>query len=244
MAVLSGSCFNVMKKFLNIFICFISFLFLILPSKHVSAFQLFLDPLCEGIVNNDLPISILVLNECGELEKSFSGKKNVDFKLKRESGVDPDSISFSRNVVSFKNGMGQFSVFDRESESILLSVLINELQVSEEINLVFENKDIFPPEVKEVETEGPYFLYLTFNEEVADNEALDAGNYLAITNKKEVHPDSIEYHNDYVILEFEKQIVEGEEGYIELKNIKDLSGNEIPSGLRSPDFEGDCGCVD
>lgn len=88
----------------------------------------------------------------------------------------------------------------------------------------------------------PNILILRFNEEVEEESALKVENYKAVTNKREVYPKKVEYHKDYVILEFSDHFRSDEEGYIEMEGIEDLSGNEIPLGARSPKFKGDCGC--
>jgi hypothetical protein len=120
--------------------------------------------------------------------------------------------------------------------------MIPDLEISGNINLFFEDKDVSPPEVVGISSDEPGIISLVFNETLEEESAQETRNYKAVTNKQEVYPEKIEYHQDNVILEFEEYFDNEEEGYIELQGIKDLNGNQISSGLKSPDFKGKCPC--
>jgi len=55
-------------------------------------------------------------------------------------------------------------------------------------------------------------------------------------------PERIEFHQEAVILFFADIFEHNEEEYIELEEITDIHGNEIDSGLRISEIQGDCGC--
>ncbi|MFH1772024.1 MAG: hypothetical protein ABH872_04335 [Candidatus Omnitrophota bacterium] len=109
-------------------------------------------------------------------------------------------------------------------------------------NIAFKDKDIFPPEIESIIVEASDIIILKFSEALDEESATKEENYKAITNKREIHPEKIEYRRDVIVLKFPVEFNEDEEGYIESNDIADLAGNYIASGTRSPEFSGDCGC--
>ena len=201
--------------------------------------QLYLDTSSEAVIRVPLDIEILVLNENGEVETGFDGKHELHITV-NESGMRDESYSVRANKVRFKKGKGFFSIEDSEGETLDVTVGLADSQASGQISLTFLDKDIFPPEITDIFEESSGVLKLEFNEEVEEESAQEERNYRAVTNKREAYPVKIEYHRTYVFLEFEEPFLTDEEGCLELEGIKDLDGNEVSSGLKSPDFEGTC----
>ncbi len=121
-----------------------------------------------------------------------------------------------------------------------MEIALNDSELTGNISIFFEDKDIFPPEITDIYVEDVNIIKLEFNEELEEESAQEVRNFKAVTDEREVFPASIEYHKDYVYLKFEEHFNDDEEGYIELEGVKDLKGNEVRSGLRSPDFVGTC----
>ena len=218
-------------------------LLLILPAySYAKPIQLFLDVSSEAISRLPLEIEIFVLNENGEVEAGFKGKKELQITV-QESGMRDESYYIRSTKVRFKNGRASFTIENSEDETLGLEVALSYPELSGQISLSFLDKDIFPPEIDGISEDGPGIIKLEFNEELEEESAQKLRNYKAVTNEREAFPVKIEYHKSYVFLEFEEQFNTDEEGYIELEGIKDLSGNEISSGLRTPGFEGTCSDV-
>ncbi|MBN1870448.1 MAG: hypothetical protein JW847_07745 [Candidatus Omnitrophica bacterium] len=222
--------------FAAIMICLI----LTFPLRGYAApIQLFLDTSSEAVCGLPLEIEILVLNENGEVETAFEGKHELQISG-QESGMLDKSCSVRSPIANFKKGKAFFAVEDSEEETVNLVVTIAEPRLSGQINLSFLDKDIFPPKIVNLFEESPGILKLEFNEELEEESAQEVKNYKAITNRRETFPLSIEYHRTYVFLKFEEHFFKDEEGYLELEEIEDISGNEISSGLKSPNFKGTC----
>jgi hypothetical protein len=217
----------------------ISSLLLLPVCSSAEAIQLFLDVSSEAVSRVPLEVEVLVLNENGEVVTAFEGKKELQVAV-QESGMRDESYNVHSRKVRFKKGKASFTIEDSEDETLDIEVALAEPSVSGEISLSFLDKDIFPPEVVEIFEEDPGILKMEFNEALEEESAQRSRNYKAVTNKREAFPVKIEYHKTYVFLEFEEHFLTDEEGYIELEGIKDLNGNEISSGLKSPDFEGTC----
>lgn len=220
---------------------FVSFLCFSLVC-FASAVQLFIEPLSEAICNKPLNLKLYVLDEQGNVDIEYDGVKNLDVRVEEKGGEKRGSFRIPSQRVSFKKGIGVFIVEDSEPEELKLTINLEDIRVPASVSLSFEDKDIFPPVITSIMVEKTDVIILKFNEQVDEEYALDTANYIAITNKREVHPQRVEYHKDYVVLKFPVEFDQDEEGYIELEEMRDLSGNEISPGLRSPDFDGDCGC--
>ncbi len=223
-----------------LFLAAVIYNLLVLPGpSYAEAIQLFLDVSSEAISRVPLEVEVLVLNENGEVTTTFEGKKELRITV-QESGMRDKSYDIRSKRVRFRKGKASFTIEDSEDETLDLEVALAESAISGKISLSFLDKDIFPPEVVEIFEEAPGILKLEFNEELEEESAQESRNYKAVTNEREVFPVKIEYHRTYVFLEFEEPFHTDEEGYVELEGIKDLKGNEISSGLKSPDFEGTC----
>lgn len=220
---------------------------LLILSTHSSAepTQLFLDPTSEAVRRRPLEIEILALNENGEIEENFIGKRELRITV-QESGRKDESYYIRSKKVSFKKGKTSFTVENSEEETLDVEIALSDPELTGTISLFFEDKDIFPPDITDIYVEDVNIIKLEFNEELEEESAQEFRNYKAVTNEREVFPESIEYHRDYVYLKFEEHFNDDEEGYIELQGVKDLKGNEVRSGLRSPDFVGTCSgsCMD
>ena len=173
------------------------------------------------------------------MKPDFEGKKELQIAVE-EGGMRDKSYSIRSEKVKFKKGRGYFRIENSEDETLDLMITLLGLDLSGQISLSFLDKDVFPPEIVEISEEDPGILKLEFNEELEEESAQEQRNYKAVTNEREAHPERIEYHRTYVFLEFEEHFHTDEEGYVELEGIKDINGNEVSSGLKSPDFEGTC----
>ncbi|MCK5178850.1 MAG: hypothetical protein KAR32_04910 [Candidatus Omnitrophica bacterium] len=214
--------------------------FLVCPTHSCAEpIQLFLDTSSEAVVRFPLEVEILVLNENGEVETGFKGKHELHITV-HESGMRDESYSLRSKKARFKKGKASFTIENSEDETVDVTVGLVDPPVSGQISLTFLDKDIFPPEITDIFEETPGILKLEFNEELEEESAQKLKNYKAVTNEREAYPVKIEYHRTYVFLEFEEHFLTDEEGYLELEGIRDLNGNEISSGLKSPDFEGTC----
>lgn len=218
----------------------ILFMFLIVPMQgFAEPMHLFLDATAEAVARVPLEIEILVLDEEGNVETAFEGKKELSISV-QEGGMRDESYSIRSHKVRFKKGKSSLSIEDSEEETLDLDVAVSGTNLSGQISLSFLDKDVFPPEVVDVFEEDPGILKIVFNEELEEESAQETRNYKAVTNRRETNPIKIEYHRTYVYLEFEEHFLTDEEGYLELEGIQDVNGNEISSGLRSSDFEGTC----
>ncbi|MCP4652291.1 MAG: hypothetical protein GY858_02755 [Candidatus Omnitrophica bacterium] len=198
--------------------------------------QLFLEKQNQAICGVELNVLAYALNDRGEVDAAFSGKKNVTFSSK----ADTKPCSFPKNL-KFKNGKGIFSIKCRKEIGLNLVVEIEGVNAPTNLSASFVCRDVLAPFVEGIMIEAKNLITVKFSEEVEDESAQGCENYTAITNKREVHPESIEYHKDTVILKFGIEFDDDEEGYVEVDEVKDLSGNAISSG-KSPTFKGDCGC--
>lgn len=205
--------------------------------------QLFLMPVSQGACKQPLEIIVYVLNDKGEVDLNFDGAKKIKVSVKEKDGIKENSFHVSLDkTIKFKRGKSSFSIEDSEPETLDMTVEVENVKITASVKLLFEDKDAAGPVVESIAVEKADIVALKFNEEIKEESAQKTENYTAVTNKRQVHPKKVEYHKDYVILEFPQGFDKDEEGYIEVEGIEDLNGNEIPSDTRSPDFKGDCGC--
>lgn len=230
------------RQGLVILIVVVCSLWIMSKNGHSEPVQLFLDPVSEPVLYIPLEIEILVLDKNGRIDVGVNGKKELQIEVEEKGGLKDKSFSIRSKEISFKKGKGSFFIEDNEEESLNLYVKIPDLDISGDIKLFFQDKDVSPPEVTGITSNEPGLIRLDFNETLEEESAQETKNYKAVTNQQEVYPESIEYHQDNVVLEFEEYFANDEEGYIEMEGIKDLNGNQIPSGLKSPDFKGKCPC--
>ena len=204
--------------------------------------QLFLDPISESVCRIPLEIEVLVLNKNGEVDTGVEGKKELQIEVEEKGGRKDKSFSIRSKRVSFKKSKSSFVMENDDEERLGVNVMIPDLDISGSIDLFFQDRDISAPEVVGISSDEPGIIGLEFNEILEEESAQETRNYKAITNQREVYPEKIEYRQDNVVLEFEEYFDNEEEGYTELQGIKDLNGNQISSGLKSPDFKGKCPC--
>lgn len=228
-----------MQKINRIYVSvlFFGFFFMSLAS-HSTPIQLFLEPLSDGICRIPLEIKIYVLDKNGNVDTTFKGKKKLEITVKENGGEKEESFRILTNKVRFKKGVGTFSVEDQEPEFLELNIKVEDITIAGYLKVSFEDKDIFPPKIIELSVDEDDAITLKFDKKIEEESAQREENYKAVMNQREVYPQEIEYHKNYVILKFAQVFTKEEEGYIELEGIKDLNGNEISSGLRSPAFTG------
>lgn len=207
---------------------------------YPAPMHVFLQPLSESVCDKPLEISVYVLNEEGNIDFSYEGKKNVKIQVDEPGGNVKNSWRPLPAYLEFKKGKSSFLINDSEAENLNIKVSLDGVPVYGYVTLSL--KDTAPPAVESIMVEKKNIIILKFSEVIEEESALAGGNYRAVTNKREVAPEKIEYHKDFVVLQFPVEFDSDEKGYIELEAIKDLSGNELSSGTRSPDFKGDCGC--
>lgn len=212
------------------------FTVLALPSKIAIENNL------ECLINDPIEIKVTVLNDKGKRDKTFSGNKNIKVEAKEIDGGQDDSFSVVKDIISFKNGVGNLLVKNQEEESVELLLSVEGIELATSGKLIFK-KDTTAPRVDSIMVEKANLIIIKFSEEIEEESGLRTQSYRAVTNKREINPDSIEFHKDYVVLKFGQHFDKDEEGYIELDGIRDLNANEI-SSTRSPTFKGDCGCDD
>lgn len=221
------------------------FVLLFVPTiVYSNSLKIVITPMSEPVCNSPLELKINVIDETGLPDISYKGKKKMMVSVKEIGGEEDNSYSIRNKKVKFRKGEGFLYLENSEQESLELEVGIKDAQKSALIKLDFIEKDIFPPEIEEFSVEGDGIILIKFNEALDEESAVDTDNYLTVTNMQESNPDSIEFHGDNVVLFFEESFQEEEEGVIVLNGIKDIHGNEIPSDTETPDFKGDCGCVD
>ena len=224
----------------KIYLIFSLFVLLSTGAKSsADPFQLFLDPLSEAVCHQPLEVELLVLNDKGEIENGFTGEYELRITA-RESGRNEGSYRIRSRQVDFDRGRGVLIIENDEEETLLFHVTIASPPLSGSVEIHFEDRDLSPPQVTEIYADDPGLIRLQFDEELEEESAQEVRNFKAVTNEREVYPESIEYRRDYVILKFADHFHGDEEGYIEMEGIKDLKGNEIRSGTRSPDFVGTC----
>ena len=128
---------------------------LVLPMhSYAEAIQLFLDVSSEAVSGLPIEVEILVLNENGEVEDSFDGKKELQVTV-QESGMRDESYYIRSKKARFKKGKAFFTIEDSEGETLDLEVAIIEPELSGQISLSFLDKDIFPPEIVGISEDDP-----------------------------------------------------------------------------------------
>lgn len=220
------------------------FLILLLPPflGYTTPIQIFLEPVAEPICDVPLEIKTYILNEEGNVVSTYNGKKRVKISVKEQGEGKTNNVDIPTKYIRFKKGVGSFFLKAQDEGTLEIKVEVEGIRLPGYMSLTFKKRDIKPPFVEAIFVEKHNILVLKFNEVIEEESALKVENYKALTDKREVYPKKVEYHKDYVILEFPENFESDEEGYIEIEGIKDLSGNEIPMGSRSPKFKGDCGC--
>lgn len=212
------------------------------PAAFSKPIQIYAEPFMSGKeCRSDWPVRIYVLDEKGGTAEEFVGAHGVII------GV-PEKKEQIRIEAEFKKGISGITLPRTGAKNISLTLAVEGVANGTTLNFSCEepakneSRDKKPPLVLEVLTEKSDVLIVRFSEEVEEETSQNTDNYLAVTSKRSIHPKAIEYHKIYVVLTFPEQFDNDEEGYIETKGIQDLSGNEMPSAVRSPQFTGDCNC--
>ncbi|MFC1510546.1 hypothetical protein ACFL49_02685 [Candidatus Omnitrophota bacterium] len=211
--------------------------------------QYYFDYIEEGIINEPFQVSVFALDEFGGIDKSFSGERTLRLIV---SDVDDNAlVKLKGPLVRFNAGEGQFSLIATTVRAFDLAIEIDGFVRNETLHVVFKDglnvteldhhpKNADAPVVTEIIVESSKILMLQFDEEVDESNASQEGHYLAVTNKKEIKPQKVEFHPTYVYLTFDDDFDEDEEGYIEIEDLSDLAGNS--DTIRSPSFQGTCPC--
>ena len=220
-------------------------IFICISPGFCEPFQLYIEPLSSAVIAHPLKLKLFVLNEFGETDNSFTGKKPFKANVTEPSTKANNSYSFNpKKLLKFKKGVSELLLSNTEEEIIEIKISIDEVKLPGLLNISFEDMDVDPPEIKNIKSEEPNILILEFDEELDLDSAINERNYNVISNKREEFPSKVEFNKDYVVLTLPDPFKMEEKGYVELNNIKDLAGNEVESGLQSPEFDGDCGCID
>lgn len=228
-----------MRLYLNLCLAFLLF-----PALSFAfAVQLFLEPPLESACHTRQELKIYALDEEGKIALDYSGVKKIKLTVQEEAGRIKDSFRiFSPESLEFKEGVAVLTLQDDEPEDLELTLEAEGIKLPASLKLSFrDKKENNPPAIREIKLEKHNLIVLNFDRQMEEESALKKENYKAVTNRREVYPETVEYHKDYVVLKFASGFDEGEEGYIEIAQIQDLEGNFVSSGTRSPKFEG-CDC--
>ncbi|MBU1853131.1 MAG: hypothetical protein KJ957_03695 [Candidatus Omnitrophica bacterium] len=188
-----------------------------------------------GNINEPQKGALLALDKDGDITIDYS-QKGLNIAVKELGRVDK-SFTLDPGSLDIYEGKASFSITNSEEDEELL------IQLSDpkgrfkpiEARITFSVSDKEPPEIIDLKMETLAFVELTFSEELDDGSATDPNNYEVVCSERQ-RPRSVEFHGDRVILELDDLLRSHEEMYVEARNLKDLSGNEMERGARSPDY--------
>jgi len=154
-----------------------------------------------------------------------------------ESGAKDSSYIIKPSRLEFKNGKAKFSIQGSEDKE---SLTVNVIDPQKKIQTATAEIDIgvadtSPPEVLELKMETLAFVELTFSEELEVASATDLYHYEVVCFDTQ-RPLNVELQTNKVILELEDLLRPYDEMYVVFEDIKDLSGNVIERGTRSPTY--------
>lgn len=219
----------------------------------------------QGLFNhpeNSFAVNIYTLDACGERQEDFDFTRKVKVEdISLEASKDT-GILFDQSVI-FQDGLAGIILDSVGTSEMNIRILVEGFSAPFDVHLkplearsIVAGPEENPPEpektvpakeltIKSLELEESRVIILHFSEALNDESAIQPDHYKAITNKKTVYPLRVEFGKDFVVLTFSETFDDEEEGYVEVRNVRDIYGNEIESDTRSPDFKGsDCGCQD
>lgn len=177
---------------------------------------------------------VIAVDKNDNLSADYS-QKDIAIRI-AERGTQDGSFELQSQRIELVNGASEFSLSDSQEEELIVYVEDPQgLLRPAESSIIFTVPDTEPPQITEIKMETLAFVELTFNETLDDISAADVNNYEVICFSTQ-RPRSLELHNNKVILELEDLLRSHDTMYINLKNIKDLSGNPVPSDYRSPNY--------
>ncbi|MFC1621339.1 hypothetical protein ACFL2G_03435 [Candidatus Omnitrophota bacterium] len=188
-----------------------------------------------GNINESQEASILVLDKDGNIAIDYA-QKGLNITVKELGNAD-NSFILNPKSLNIHGGKASFSITDsEENEELFLQIVDPKGRFQPiEANITFFIPDKEPPEIVDLKMETLAFVEITFSEELDDGSATDTSNYEIICSDRQ-RPRSVEFHGDSVILELEDLLRPYDTMYIEVRNLKDLTGNEVDRGTKSPDY--------
>ncbi|MFH0790473.1 MAG: hypothetical protein V2A64_02475 [Candidatus Omnitrophota bacterium] len=187
-----------------------------------------------GGINQPIKAQIIVVDRKGGLVTDYS-QKDITIKI-IEQGIQDKSFTFQPQQLKLEAGRQEFILSDSQEEELIVRVEDPRgILAPAESRIVFTLPDTDPPQISEIKMETLAFVELTFNETLDDTSAADINNYEVVCFSTQ-HPASVELHNNKVILELEDLLRPHDTMYVNVKQIKDLSGNSVPSDCHSPNY--------
>lgn len=187
-------------------------------------------------------LNIYVQDEQGQMDLTFNGMYAVKIDIDEVGGAQPKSYESFPEKLKFVAGQSELKVRNSEGERLDLKIQIEKVRFPGYVSLSFQGEDKTSPEITSVDVDKKRTIVLGFSEEIAKEEAIKPENFLMVTNTRKVAPIKVDYNKTYLMLHFADDFDPKEKGYIRIRHIKDLKGNEIIYDSHSPEFVGDCGC--
>ena len=155
----------------------------------------------------------------------------------KERGLIDKSFTLEPPLLDISEGKADFSITNSEEDEELIIELIDPKGRFQpvEASITFFIPDKKPPEIIDLKMETLAFVEIAFSEKLDDSSATDPNNYKVVCFDEQ-SPRSVEFHGDRVILELDDLLRSHEVMYVEVRNLKDLAGNEIERDTRSPDY--------
>lgn len=187
-----------------------------------------------GNINHPIKTEVMVVDKKGNLVNDYP-QKNILIRI-RERGIEDKSFTLQPQELELIAGREEFTLSDSQEEKLIVRIEDPQgILAPAESQIIFTLPDTDPPQISEIKMETLAFVELTFNETLDDTSATDANNYEVVCFSTQ-HPRSVELHNNKVILELEDLLRPHDTMYVNVKQIKDLAGNSIPSDCRSPNY--------
>ncbi|MFC1631935.1 hypothetical protein ACFL1I_02770 [Candidatus Omnitrophota bacterium] len=194
-----------------------------------------IDLVSRGNVNEPQKATVLVLDKEGNLAIDYN-QRGLNITVE-ELGLSDKSFTLNPQKLDISEGEASFSITNSEEEEELLLQLIDPQGAFKpiEASITFSIPDQEPPQIIDIKMETLAFVEMTFSEELDDGAATDTSNYEVFSGDQQT-PRSVEFHGDRVILELDDLLRSYTEMYVEVRDLKDLAGNEIERDTRSPDY--------
>ncbi|MFC1624211.1 Ig-like domain-containing protein [Candidatus Omnitrophota bacterium] len=188
-----------------------------------------------GNINEPQKASVTVLDKDGKIAVDYN-RKGFNIVVE-ESGLVDRSFTLDPESLNISKGKASFSITDSEEDEELILRLVDPKGRFKpiEAGITFFIPDKEPPEIIDLKMETLAFVEITFSEELDDGSATEASNYKVVSSDTQT-PRSVEFHGDRVILELDDLLRSFTEMYVEVRDLKDLAGNEIERDARSPNY--------
>jgi hypothetical protein len=188
-----------------------------------------------GYLDQPQQATVWVLDKAGNAATDYI-QKGLRLEVE-ELGRRDKSYTLEPESLDIYEGKSTFSLANTEQGEELILRLRDprgQLQPAE-TRIIFSAPDREPPQMIDLKMETLAFVEITFNEELDSGSATDPYNYEVVCLQRQ-HPRSVEFHGNRVILELENLLRPYNVMYVEVRNLKDIAGNEIERDTRSPDY--------